>query len=80
MPIKRALVISAIVMFAVIMGMSAMAPAMADRPVDPVWGGPPTATEDACDDLDEFLDRLIARGAIDEDDKAAALAAAGCTE
>jgi len=78
---NKTIVITTIILVAVIMGMSAMAPAMAAPPIDPVPpvpGEPPTPTQEACDDLAELLDRLIDLGIIDEDDKTAVLADAGC--
>jgi len=74
----KVLVISAIVLVAVVMGMSSVAPAIAPPPVTPNPPGVSTQTQDACDHLEEILDRLIDLGIRDQVDKAAALAAAGC--
>jgi len=65
---NRAIAISAIALVAVIMGMSALAPAMAVPPEDP----PADVPEDACDALDNPANEKAANG------KSKAAAATGC--
>jgi len=77
---KRVLTISAIVLVAVVMGMSAMAPAFAPGPpvVPPVTPDPGGTPDVNCEDLEALLAILLARDVITPQEAEDILTEAGC--